>query len=214
MKNRSVLLSLLLMATAFGQDAAPSPAEAARSYEVSEPQTLEVPYYGVVAPSFSTCGPTARRSALVVLNTILPPGADGAPRLANSANGTDFTDVHVMRDVLPTPEQMAGMQSYDEFVELLGAPTEQAATTNGNGSRAEDTAVWRLFAPAEGDRVTVLQVSMQRSWDPALPTPVYTVECFGLQGGGMEVGATGPLFAPGTPGELAPLVESPVVSPS
>ncbi len=198
-----------------------SPSQASRGFYTEEARILDQPYHGTLAPVFTNCANFGRRAAPIVLNYMLPPeGAkgsspDGVSFLASTKDGTEYWDKHAYRSELPTQEELAALSTFEEFVAVLGPPTDHPSDGRTEGDWGYDTVVWRLFTPVDETNISVIHVTLHRKWNTTGAIPVYTIDCFGIRGGGLEGGGAGPLFPlPGQPGSIGPIVESPVVSPS
>jgi len=168
------------------------------SQRFSEATILERLYQGIMLPLLNSSGPTDRREVPMVLNYFIPPGkATGSspntvPYLATTEDGTEYWNAHAYRSSLPSQEELAALKTYEDFVRVLGPPTDPPSglrkqggrfhDTNGSddsgksGLRIDDsgksglrtsdgspndTVVWRLFTPAEGRNVTILQLTLR-----------------------------------------------------
>lgn len=187
---------------------------------VQDAKVLETPYQGNVVSVASTSGENNRRETPVTLNYFIPPekGAESStervPRLATTRDGETFTNVHVYRSSLPTEKEIAALESYEDYVRVLGPPTEPAGASRTVGQSSFDTVVWKFFTPGEGSNVTVTHITLERKWKVSSneeETPEYEIVGYTLGAGGFSPGpGIGPSFI--SPGLL--LQRTPVVSPT
>ncbi len=138
--------------------------------KAGEPGLLTKPYQGTVMADLEYSETTDRREVTIVLNYFIPPGknAQGPPNsvplLAYSEDGEDYSNAHAYRSSLPSEEELSSLETYADYVAVLGQPIDSPRDFLSRGGYSFDTVVWRLFEPDEGVDVNILHVTMRRKW--------------------------------------------------
>lgn len=224
--------ALFLILTVLGAVGEEAPLVAKR--QPGEAGTLTKPYQGILLPDSNFSGSTDRREVPMLLNYFIPPGkatgnpTNSVPYLATTEDGVDYWNAHAYRNSLRSQEELASLETYEDYIATLGQPIEPPSGLKKEGDWFYDTVVWRLFTPADGTNVSIMHVTLRRKWrrdleseNPDQESRIYQLESVSVRGGLFQprtmgtIGIGPPFLTPELliQGSSTLLLNSPVVSP-
>lgn len=167
---------------------------------------LKKPYQGYLSPDAGSVRPDERRETPITLNYFIPPGKalgkkeNLVPLLARLEGDEGYSDAHAFREKLPDAEEIKALETYEDYLRVLGLPIDAPSGFKTRGGWSYDLVTWRLFSPAEGNDVDVLHITLRRKWrtdwsasEQNRSFPDYQVDRVSMRSG---------LFEPRPPGAL------------